>query len=146
MKKRIIFFIIIFAVLIVFLAKQFGNFSSDFSKGIKEGKGTESIRIQNLSPHNTIASPLIIKGVARGSWFFEATFPVKLVAEDGTLLASGIAKADGDWKTDAFIPFHSQLIFTSIGHTGGIITFERGNNFGNEKNRGFNIPVSFYYP
>lgn len=129
----------------VFLMKQFlPTLSNDFSQATKEGKGTESIQIQNIIPQQKIASPVLIKGVARGSWFFEAVFPVRLVAEDGTLLASGIAKADDNWQVDSFVPFHAQLIFTSIGHTSGVIEFHK-NNLSNslQKDDEFTIPVTF---
>lgn len=146
MKKNILFLAVITVIIVViFLLKQFlTTFSGDFSKAAREGKGTESIQIQNVIPNQKITSPLLIKGVARGSWFFEAVFPIRLVAEDGTLLTSGIAKADSDWKTNAFVPFHAQLIFTSLGHTSGVVEFQKDNPSGlTQTNDEFTIPVTF---
>ncbi len=59
----------------------------------------------------TFTSPvtkLEIKGRARGTWFFEGSFPVKLVNESG-ILATGIAQADGEWMTSDFVSFTAKL-------------------------------------
>lgn len=48
-------------------------------------------------------------GHARGSWFFEASFPVELLDSSGTLIARGIAQAEGDWMTTDFVPFRADI-------------------------------------
>ncbi|HET8581216.1 MAG TPA: Gmad2 immunoglobulin-like domain-containing protein [Candidatus Paceibacterota bacterium] len=51
-----------------------------------------------------------ITGVARGTWYFEASFPAKLVAADGTTtLAQAAAQAQGDWMTTGLVPFSVSL-------------------------------------
>ncbi len=71
------------------------------------------IRVQTPIPNQTISSPLIIKGEARGSWFFEASFPVVLTDWDGKIIAQGIAQAKSDWMTNDFVPFTASLNFTA---------------------------------
>lgn len=61
----------------------------------------------------TINSPLTIKGMARGFWFFEATFPVMLTDWDGRIIAEGYASAEGNWMTEEFVPFTGILEFTN---------------------------------
>lgn len=70
-----------------------------------------------------IESPLIIKGEARGNWFFEATFPVVLVNWDGLIIAESYATALGDWMTEDFVPFEALLEFEKpeYGERGAII-------------------------
>lgn len=70
------------------------------------------IRLETPLPNQVISSPLIIKGQARGFWFFEASFPVFLVDWDGRIIAQGIANAKSDWMTSEFVPFEATLIFT----------------------------------
>lgn len=70
------------------------------------------IRINTPRPNSIINSPLIIKGEARGVWFFEASFPVVLIDWDGKVIAQGIAQAKGEWMTTEFVPFEAKLIFT----------------------------------
>lgn len=71
----------------------------------------ELIRAANPRPNQKISSPLIIRGEARGTWFFEASFPVKLLDGDGNLIATAIAQAQGDWMTADFVPFQAVLEF-----------------------------------
>lgn len=76
-----------------------------------EREKTDIIRIDTPRPNQIIESPLTIKGVARGSWFFEASFPVVLVDWDGKIIAEGIAQAKGEWMTTDFVPFEATLTF-----------------------------------
>ena len=70
-------------------------------------------QIKLISPvvGQTINSPLSITGEARGTWFFEATFPVVLTNWDGLIIAEGYATAQGDWMTEEFVPFTAELEF-----------------------------------
>src|SRR5687768_13489706 len=44
-----------------------------------------------------VSSPLTVKGEARGPWYFEASFPVRLYDDVGTEIAVGVAQAQGEW-------------------------------------------------
>ena len=52
---------------------------------------SDLIRADFPRPNQTIQSPLIVKGEARGFWFFEASFPIKLLDDNGEFIAQGIA-------------------------------------------------------
>ena len=58
-----------------------------------------------------ISSPLTVKGSARGTWYFEASFPGFLVDWDGKIIAQGVAQAKSDWMTADFVPFEVTLQF-----------------------------------
>jgi hypothetical protein len=60
-----------------------------------------------------ITSPLTITGKAKGSFYYNGTFPVKLVDGNGTMLGVTTAKAQGDWMTEEFVPFTATLLFTT---------------------------------
>lgn len=77
----------------------------------KESDIANLIRVSNPLPNQIISSPLVIKGEARGSWFFEASFPVVLTDWDGLIIAQGIATAQSDWMTADFVPFTATLTF-----------------------------------
>src|SRR3989344_7661469 len=62
-------------------------------------------------PNQKITSPLLISGEARGYWFFEASFPAKLLDEDGSQLAVMPVQAQGEWMTENFVPFRAELAF-----------------------------------
>jgi len=53
--------------------------------------------------------PLIIDGEAKGTWFFEASFPLEIIAEDGTVLARGYSQAQESWMTEEVIPFYAEM-------------------------------------
>ena len=48
-------------------------------------------------------------GKARGTWFFEASFPIKVLDKDGNTLATAIAQAQSDWMTENFVPFKADV-------------------------------------
>ncbi len=73
---------------------------------------TDFIRIDSPRPNANIKNPLLITGQARGSWFFEASFPVILTDWDGRIIAEGIATAKSNWMTSEFVPFETTLNFT----------------------------------
>ena len=90
---------------------------------------------------------LEVKGRARGTWFFEASFPVQLVNESGDVIATGIAQADGAWMTTEFVPFSSTLTCNATkDKTGniGALVLKKDNSSGDPANEDtFVIPIQF---
>lgn len=72
---------------------------------------TDLIRLESPRPGTAVSSPLVVKGQARGYWFFEASFPVILTDWDGRIIAEVPAQARGDWMTEEFVPFEATLEF-----------------------------------
>jgi hypothetical protein len=112
---------------------------------INELQKTDLIRVDSPQPNQTIQSPLTITGVARGSWFFEASFPVVLTNWDGLIIGKGIANAKGNWMTTDFVPFEARLTFTvdkkSYSNKGTLI-LRKDNSSGLSKNDdAIEIPV-----
>ncbi|MFH1430119.1 MAG: Gmad2 immunoglobulin-like domain-containing protein [Candidatus Uhrbacteria bacterium] len=56
-----------------------------------------------------VENPIMVRGEARGSWFFEATFPITVENIDGDVLASHFGTALGEWMTDDFVQFDATL-------------------------------------
>ncbi|KKQ66983.1 MAG: hypothetical protein US86_C0002G0100 [Candidatus Daviesbacteria bacterium GW2011_GWA2_38_24] len=102
------------------------------------------IRVEEPRPNAVVTNPLSIKGEARGNWFFEADFPVRLVDENGNELGRAIATANGDWMTENFVPFASELIFTAQAPGRGTLILEKNNPSGlKEQADELRIPVNF---
>lgn len=59
----------------------------------------------------SVSSPLNISGMARGSWFFEASFPVVLTDWDGLIIGTAIVQTSENWMTEEMIPFNAILEF-----------------------------------
>jgi immunoglobulin-like protein involved in spore germination len=70
-------------------------------------------------PESYISSPLKVRGKARGTWFFEASFPVTLTDWDGRIIAQVPAQAKGDWMTTEFVEFEATLTFQTPAGPGG---------------------------
>lgn len=95
-------------------------------------------------PGNLVTSPLVIEGRARGTWYFEGDFPVKLLDVRGNLLATGIATAQGDWMTEDYVPFAVTIEFTLPETKEGNLVFERNNPSDlPENSQKFELPVKF---
>ena len=88
------------------------------------------IRVAMPGPGEEIKSPFIAKGEARGYWFFEASFPVKLFDGNGKEIAMGIAQAEKEWMTTEFVPFSAPLTFAKPSTAEGILVFEKDNPSG----------------
>src|SRR4051794_24409101 len=58
---------------------------------------SDRIRVSEPLANGIVHSPLVIRGEARGPWFFEASFPVKLLDANGATLASFHADAKAEW-------------------------------------------------
>lgn len=92
------------------------------------------VRVSTPESGATIESPLTIEGQARGTWFFEASFPVRLLDADGKTLALEPVQADGEWMTENFVPFHKTLRFQVEKEGPGTLVFEKDNPSGPPKN------------
>ncbi len=102
-----------------------------FSRNIgNELEKADLILTDNPRPNQSIASPLAVTGEARGPWFFEATFPITLVDDNGKELVRTFAEADGDWMTEDFVPFSANLTFNSPTTKTGQLILEKANPSG----------------
>jgi benzodiazapine receptor len=114
---------------------------------VSEGNASEKldlIRLSNPKPEATVDSPLVIEGEARGSWFFEASFPIEIQDENGTVIGQGHATAGSDWMTEDFVPFTAQIAFTKPSGSTGKLILRKDNPSGlPEKDDELWIPVTF---
>ena len=102
------------------------------------------IRIFAPRPNQAVYSPLLVQGEARGYWFFEASFPVRLLDGNGREIALGIAQAEDEWMTESFVPFVVELTFETPTTRTGTLVLERDNPSGLAENAdALNMPVRF---
>ena len=79
---------------------------------VVSSKGVE-IFLDYSFENEVVQSPLIIKGMAPGNWFFEASAPVVLTNWDGLIIGESYITAKGDWMTTEYVPFEGTLEFTN---------------------------------
>lgn len=94
---------------------------------------------------DAVKSPLTIMGEARGTWFFEATFPVVVVDWDGRIIGEGYATAQDNWMTEDFVPFSATITFIAPElYNRGAIILQKSNPSGlPEYDDALEIPVTF---
>ncbi len=105
---------------------------------------SDQIKVVSPLPDTLVKSPINVVGAARGNWYFEATFPIKLVSADGVVLAQQPVMAEGDWTTTDFVPFSIDLAFTPGAATSGELILQKDNPSGLAKNAAeVRVPVRF---
>src|SRR6266545_1564234 len=84
------------------------------------------IVVESPAAGSLVTSPLTVRGRARGPWYFEAEFPVRLVDANGVVIAAGSARSQTEWTTPDFVPFAATLEFTAPPTAGaGALVLER---------------------
>lgn len=102
------------------------------------------IKIETPRPNQIVKAPIMINGRARGNWFFEAEFPVKLLDADGRLITTSVAHAKGEWMTEEFVPFEAELNFEFPATATGTLVLEKDNPSGLPQNADeLKIPIKF---
>ncbi len=105
---------------------------------------SDLIILETPRPGDQIESPLMLSGMARGNWYFEADFPVKIYDANGFLLGLAIAQAQDDWMTTEFVDFEAELSFSLPSTKKGYLILEKDNPSGLEENYDeLMIPIVF---
>ncbi len=105
-----------------------------------------SAEIQVTIPHanDVVQSPLVVSGQALGTWYFEASFPVRLLDANGNELASTPAQAQSDWMTTDMVPFTATLTFSTPVTPTGTLILKNDNPSGDpQRDKQISIPVRF---
>ena len=111
---------------------------------IKPAEKPDLIKVDSPLPNQEISSPLSVTGQARGYWFFEASFPVRLLDGNGKEIAIKPAEAQDDWMTEEFVHFKAVLEFKMPSTDFGTLILEKDNPSGlPEKADELRIPVRF---
>ncbi len=117
--------------------------------------GTATTTLASLDDLITVTSPLpnsiissttiTVTGKARGNWYFEASFPVKLKDANGTVIAQGPAQAQSDWMTTDYVPFIISLTFPAqpTGSKGTLVLMNDNPSGDPAKQKELDIPVIF---
>ncbi len=120
------------------------NFTEEIGNELEK---MDLIQIYNPRPNQKITSPLEIEGKARGTWFFEASFPIVLTNWDGLIIGQGIASAKDDWMTENFVEFNATIEFekpdTQVSDRGNLILKKDNPSGLPENDDALEIPIFF---
>jgi glucose/arabinose dehydrogenase len=102
------------------------------------------IRVLSPLPDSLVKSPLVITGEARGYWFFEASFPIRLIDANGKEIIQSFAEAKSEWMTTDFVPFERHLTFPTPETSTGTLILSKDNPSGLPENDDeVRIPIRF---
>ena len=103
------------------------------------------VKLEIPKPNDLISSPLKIKGEARGFWFFEASFPVRLVDANGNNIPLDPPYVmAAEWMTENYVPFETTHTFAKPQTSTGTLIIQKDNPSDlPEHDDSFSIPVRF---
>ncbi len=76
---------------------------------IEEVKRNPNITLDSPQANDSLGKNFKVLGEARGTWYFEASFPVVLLDANRNELTTVIATAEGEWMTENFVPFSAMI-------------------------------------
>ncbi|MES2223909.1 MAG: Gmad2 immunoglobulin-like domain-containing protein [Patescibacteria group bacterium] len=93
------------------------------TKNTGTGNAAGLVIVDNITANALIESPIEITGHAPGGFFFEGSFPVKLLDSKGKVIGEAPAKVAGDWMTDKPVPFSVTLSYIepTVASTGTLV-------------------------
>jgi hypothetical protein len=95
-------------------------------------------------PNQTVINPITVNGYAKSSWYFEATFPIKVLDANGKVLGQAIGQAQSDWTSGGYIEFVASLKYSTPATSTGTLVLEKDNPSGLTQNADeLRIPVKF---
>ncbi|MBI2054052.1 MAG: GerMN domain-containing protein [Candidatus Staskawiczbacteria bacterium] len=135
--------LILLVVLIALVAVYSVLFALQESSPEEEVKEPESdVIVLFPKPGEAITSPLVVLGEAKGTWFFEATFPIKITDEAGNVLGVSYVEAVDDWMTENFVRFSGKISFLAKERTNGFLVLAKDNPSGlPEYDKEVKVPV-----
>jgi hypothetical protein len=129
---------------IVFVNNTSTSTQATSTPGAATSTGNSEIQVNNVSSNQIVTSPLTVTGQARGTWYFEASFPVELRDGNGKIIAQAPAQAQSDWMTTNFVPFSVTLTFAKPTTSTGTLILRNDNPSGLPENaKSISIPVRF---
>ena len=144
MKKLIIVLVIVVAAGLIWMRFFKKTAVSPTTSPSATSSLSKPIRVDSVRANDIITSPLIITGAARGTWYFEASFPIKLLDGNGKVIAQIPAQAQSDWMTTNFVPFEAELLFNKPVTPTGTLVLEKDNPSGLPQNADeLRIPIRF---
>lgn len=132
---------IILAILVVLILSGTAAYFKFYSKPY-EISPSGLIKVTSPRANEVVKNPLVVTGEAKGFWFFEASFPIKILDENGNVLGQGIAQAKSDWMTEEFVPFEAKIDFEAPANEKGFLLLKKDNPSGlPEHDEEFRIPI-----
>ena len=114
---------------------------------VQQGNALEkydAIQVSNPKSSSLVVSPILVEGIARGYWFPEGDFLIKIQNAKDEELGAGIAYAMKGGTEEEFIPFEAMVSFSESFVKEGVIILKKSNPSGLlELDDELRVPVRF---
>ena len=94
----------------------------------------QKIFLENIKSGDTVDVGYEVRGEALGSWFFEGSFPVRVLDIQGEVVTSLLAIASNDWMNETTVPFSVIIDFLLEQEGAFVLQFEKSNPSGLDDN------------
>lgn len=115
---------------------------------VYQNASADYIRVELPTPGAVTGKEFTIRGEARGSWFFEASFPIEILDQSGEVITTvlGTPRDGAEWMTSQFVPFSAQVSLPSTYMGPATIVLIRDNASGlPEHDRSMAFPITVEY-
>ncbi len=104
---------------------------------------SDLIHITQPLPGATVGTTFELTGEARGTWYFEATFPVSVEDSAGRVMLETYVQAQGEWMTENFVPFRATVTVPAGAGMDAVLVIKNDNPSGLPENaKEVRIPIS----
>ncbi len=104
------------------------------------------IVVELPNPGAVTGKSFSVIGKARGTWFFEASFPIEILDNNGKVLVQTPAQAQGDWMTQEFVPFRADITIPHSYAGKATLILKKDNPSGmKEKDASISFPFTIEY-
>ena len=135
--------IIIILIIIIFFIITFNLYQRYLViKKINDAK--DIIIIESPKAYEKVKNLLFVKGKARGYFFFEANFPIRIEDENGNVILKDYVETSENWMTNDFVYFEKYLDIRNISIKKGFIIVEKANPSGDVEHK-FEIKIPLYF-
>lgn len=127
------------------LPEERGDAAEEVEVSEVEEKQVPEVEVSEPAANSNVTFPLLVTGQAKGGWYFEGSFNVKLLDGEGNVLDETFAQAQEDWMQEGFVPFEATIEPTTPPTEGeGKIVLSKDNPSGlPENDASVEVPVLF---
>lgn len=123
------------------------TYAEDISEKITYKNATANTIIIDLPyPGAVTGKEFTVMGKARGTWFFEASFPIELIDSYDKSIVRAPAQAQGDWMTENFVPFKATIKVPEAYRGKATLILRKDNPSGMpERDASISLPITIEY-
>ncbi len=97
--------------------------------------------VTSFSAGASVPKVFTVSGRAPGPWYFEASFPIKVVDANNNFIGQGLAQAQSDWMTVSDVPFSATVTVTGYSGPATLVLLKDNPSGMPENDDSVSIPI-----